>query len=443
MKKLIAILLILLIVIFIGAPYFTGKVAETETMKMVDTIKLDSENYGDIEVLTYDRGLRSTSAKYRYTPPASLAAMLTSDKPIDYGCESKHGVLGIDYICHLQGDGAYADFVNEKLDGKDPLSMYGSVSVFGAITQTYEIKAIQNLDLDGQTINTPKAQLNIETDNEMTAFKFTGDTEAFQLDDEEGTLDIGGINIEGDLESIATMLFTGSLNVDLDTLSFKDSEEEFTLDKVSFSSITRENGDNIDSRGTFKLGSMIAPNGDIKSIENVELVFEVNGVDTKAYSEYQAFSMDIQKQAFATLEAGQEPQIDPNAMIAALPIIEKMLKPGLELNLGVEAELNGTANEVELELSLLEALTLAEMSIFITDTEQALKKLDIELETKLSNSFVESQAMLAVMLGQSPLIEKTDDNYKLKFSSNKTIELNGKSITFAELQSMVFGSLGS
>lgn len=442
MKKLIPVVVILALAIFFGAPYVTGKIAETETMKMVDVLKQDSAIYGNIDVVSYDRGFRSTTAKYRYTPPIFLAAVRQSEEPIEYGCESQHGIMGIDYKCQLEGEGAYADFVAQKLDGKDPFSIYGSVSAFGAITQTYELKSIKDLDLDGQIITTPKAILNIETDNEMSSFNVTGGSEPFKIDNDESNLDIGAVSIDADMKSIGTMLFTGPFNISIDKLNFKDNQEEFTSKGFSVSSLNAENGENLDSRGTIKIESMNIVNGPINSIEDAEAVIEFNGIDTKALAEYQAFSLKLQKEAFASIESGEEPQIDPNAMMAILPILEKMLKSGLEMNINVNAKLNGSDNKVNFNSSLLESLTLAEMGMFIAAPDQALKKLDLKLNTSIANALIESQPMVAGMLEQSPLIEKTSDAYTLNFSSQQTIELNGKTVTFEELQGMIFASLG-
>lgn len=441
MKKRLSALLILPIALFAAAPYVTGKIAESETMKMVDTMKLDTTSYGDIDVLSYERSYRSTSAKYRYTLPTTLAAILQIKGPIVYGCESQHGVLGIDYVCHLQGENAYRDFVNDKLAGKDPFSMYGSVSAFGAITQTYEFNAIKDFDLEGQLVTTPNALLSIETDNKMSAFKFKGGTESFKLKDEEGRLDVGTMTFDGDMTSIAEMVLTGSFNLSLDTLRFKSDETRFSLSDFTVSSVNHESGDNINSKGVLTLGSMDIADNAISRIDNVNVAVELNGVDTDAFSEYQAFAMNIQQQALVASDAGQAPPVDPNSMLAMLPMLERMLKAGLALNLDAKAKLNGSDNTFQLGASLVESLTLAEMGIFVVAPEQALKKLDINIDTQLANALVDTQPMLAEMLSQSPLIEKSNDHYTLAFSSNKSIQLNGKTITFDELQELVFGSL--
>jgi uncharacterized protein YdgA (DUF945 family) len=441
LKKPIIVLIILAIALVVGAPYITGKVAETETQKMVDRAKEDPALYGKIDIVSYDRGYRSTNAKYSYTPPAFLGTIFESDTPIEYTCDSEHGILGIDYLCKLEGSNAYTDFVSEKLEGKDPLSMYGSVSVFGGITQTLEVEAIKDLDIDGQLISTPNALISVETDNEMKAFNIDGRSEAFNFEDSDSAISIGEFSFKGDIGAVAELVYAGDFDMSLENFKLKDDGNDIALTGMTWSSKNVENGDNIDSYGVAKIASIEMSDASMESVEDVKVEFEFNGIDTAALAEYQAFSMKIQREMLSSIETGQEPELDPNMMLQMLPIFESMLKPGLEINMAFDAKLNGTDNSLALESKLLEPLTFTQMAMFVTNTEEALKRLDIKLNTALAKSFIDSQPMAAGMISQSPLIETTSDAYKLKLALGEKIELNGKTLSFEELQTLVFSSM--
>lgn len=441
LKKIIIVLIILAVALVVGAPYFTGKIAETETLKMVEKAKEDPSLYGKMEIVSYDRGYRSTNAKYSYTPPAFMEAIIGSNEAIEYGCDSKHGILGIDYLCKLEGSNAYIDFVNANLDGKDPLSMYGSVSAFGGITQTLEIDAIENLDIDGESISTPNALISVETDSEMKAFSIDGRSDAFNFEDNNNAISIGKLSIKGDVEAIADLVYAGDFDMSLENFNFKDDENDVAVSGMSMSSKSSENGENMDSLAVFKVASIKTGSPAMESVEDVKVEVEFNGIDTEAFAEYQAFSMKIQREMLSSLETGAEPEMDPNMMLQMLPIFEKMLKPGLEVNMAFDAKLNGTDNSLALDSTLLEPLTFTQMTMFVTNTEEALKKLDIKLDTALAKSFVDSQPMAAGMISQSPLIETTTEAYKLKLALGDKIELNGKTLSYEELQTLVFSSM--
>ena len=138
MKKSVFIGIVLTIALLLGAPYLSGKIAETQTLKWVDAINRESKLYGDLDVLSYHREFASSRAKYAYTPPLLLAKILQSNDAIEYSCDSQHGVWGVDFACQLERAGAYTEFVEQQLAGVDPLSMHGSLSAFGKITQTFE-----------------------------------------------------------------------------------------------------------------------------------------------------------------------------------------------------------------------------------------------------------------------------------------------------------------
>ena len=152
MKKSVFISIFLTIALLLGAPYLSGKIAETQTLKWVDAINREPKLYGDLDVVSYHREFASSCAKYAYTPPLLLAKILQSNDAIEYSCDSQHGVWGVDFACQLERAGAYTEFVEQRLAGVDPLSMHGSLSAFGKITQTLEFDAIANVFIVGDFV---------------------------------------------------------------------------------------------------------------------------------------------------------------------------------------------------------------------------------------------------------------------------------------------------
>lgn len=152
MKKSVFISIFLTIALLLGAPYLSGKIAETQTLKWVDAIIREPKLYGDLDVVSYHREFASSRAKYAYTPPLLLAKILQSNDAIEYSCDSQHGVWGVDFACQLERAGAYIEFVEQRLAGVDPLSMHGSLSAFGKITQTLDFDAIANVFIVGDFV---------------------------------------------------------------------------------------------------------------------------------------------------------------------------------------------------------------------------------------------------------------------------------------------------
>jgi len=149
----------------------------------------------------------------------------------------------------------------------------------------------------------------------------------------------------------------------------------------------------------------------------------------------------MQRDILSSLENGIEPEAGPADMAQMLPILEGMLKQGLEVNSKVSAKLNGEPNKVALDLKLLDSLTLAQMSLFMTNPDDALEKLDVSLDASLNKALVDSQPVAAAFIAQSPLVAAGKDDYTLDLKLGKKIKLNDKTMSFSELQALIFSSL--
>ena len=441
MKKIIIIVVLAALVLFFGAPYFTGKVAETETLKMVDKINQSSTEYGSTEILKYDRGIRSTSARYKYTPPIALTAISSEFGEIVFACESSHGVTGIDYTCALEGESAYSRFVAENLDGKDPISVYGSISAFGGINQTIALDEVKGLEVDGATLNFPNAELSIDTDASASKFDINGYSDSFELGGQGENLSVGKMSIEGDFEKITGALFTGDMLMKVDHFDMQSVLGDTSIKGITMLTNASEQGDNLSSQLQFSVKEIAAAASPLGTVEDLDLKLDLMGLDKQSIIEYQEFTQRIQRDILSSLESGTEPQANPADMAQMMPILEGLLKQGLEVNSKVSAKLDGKPNKISLDLKLLEALSLAQMSLFMTNPDDALKKLDVALDASLDKSLVDSQPIAAAFIGQSPLVNAGSDDYSIDLALGKEIKLNGKVMSFSELQVLVFSSM--
>lgn len=441
MKKIIPIVVIALLAVFVGGPYYSGKVAESETRKMIANLNASSTEYGSTEILSYERGARSTSAKYSYTLPATLAGLIDRTDPIEYSCDSAHGITGIDYTCKFDGDSDYSKFVTEKLGGTDPLSIYGSVSAFGGFTQTIALSEIKDLEVDGETINIPNMNIEVATDADMGQFDVSGGSDPFSMDADGGKLSLGKMTLGGDLNRLEGNLMTGDFKIDLASFDLQGPQGNSSLKNLSVTTETKENGENLDSAVNFAVDEMTVPGEMLKTIEDVTFNLTANGVDTQAMVEYQEFATQMQRDVLASLESGEQQETDPMQMAALMPILERMLKQGLHIKTDLNAKLNGEPNTFDLDLKLLESMTIAQLPAFMTQPDEALKKVDVSFGVALDKKLIDSQPMVSGMVAQSPLVDAASDDYKISLKLGEKIELNGKAMSFQELQMLVLSNL--
>jgi len=349
--------------------------------------------------------------------------------------------MGIDYTCALEGESAYSKFVNDKLDGKDPFSVYGSISAFGSITQTIALDEVKNLDIEGSTLNIPNAKISVATDANTSEFNISGSSDSFSLEGEGQKLSLGKMTIDGDIQKIVGSLFSGDMLLELDHVDMQGALGNTSIKGISINSSTNERGDTISSKALFSVKEVVAAASPFESLEDLNLGLDLLGLDKQSVIDYQDFTQKMQRDILSSLENGIEPEAGPADMAQMLPILEGMLKQGLEVNSKVSAKLNGEPNKVALDLKLLDSLTLAQMSLFMTNPDDALKKLDVSLDASLNKALVDSQPVAAAFIAQSPLVAAGKDDYTLDLKLGKKIKLNDKTMSFSELQALVFSSL--
>jgi uncharacterized protein YdgA (DUF945 family) len=441
LKKQIIILGILIAVLLFGAPYYTGKVAEAETLKLLDNMNLLSSEYGSTEVLNYERGVRSTSARYQYTPPIGFAAMAKEFGDIIYACESSHGITGIDFTCSLEGDSIYSKFVAESLEGKDPISVFGSISIFGGISQSISLDEINALEVDGATLNFPEALITVSTDAKASEFRVSGRSNAFVMEGNGEQLSAGKTVLEGDFSQVVGSLFTGNMLIKVDHFTTSGSQGETSVKGLSILSNAADQGGTLSSELLFSVDQLVSSSAPFESIQEIHLGLDFKGLDKQSVIEYQEFTQQLQRQTLSTLENHNSAQTAPPEMATLMPILEGMLKQGLEINANINAKLDGKTNKVALDIKLLEPLTIAQLSRFISDPHDALQKIDVSLNASLDKGLLDSQPMVAALIARSPLIAASGDDYVLDLKIGNKTELNGKSMSFVELQTLVFSSL--
>ncbi|MBL4673911.1 MAG: DUF945 family protein [Arenicella sp.] len=441
MKKLIIALGLLIAVLFFGAPYYTGKVAETETMKLVDKINASSAEYGLTEVLSYDRGIRSTSARYKYTPPISFADFANEFGDIIYRCDSDHGITGIDYSCALEGESSYSKFVAEHLDGIDPISVFGSISIFGSITQSISLDQVKGIEIDGASLNLPEALVSISTDAKTSKFYISGNSDAFEMEGKGEKFSVGKMTLEADFARVVGSFFTGEMLIKLEHFTSNDALGETSVKGLSVLSSASDQGDTLSSKVLLSADQVIAPGSLFESIKDIDISLDFIGLDKQSVIEYQEFTERLQHDNLTALKNPNESQTDPMQMTQLMPILEGMLKPGLEINANLSAEFDNKPSKIGFDLKLLDSLTIEQLSLFMSNPDDALKKIHLLLNASFDKGLIDSQPMVAAFIAHSPLIAAGNDNYALDLELGRKIELNGKAMSFAELQTLVLASL--
>lgn len=441
MKKSIIAIAVIAGAVVIGAPYITGSMAESETRSMVEQLNANSAQYGSATITAYDRGFRNSKVSYEYEFPAGLAAMTKLEQTFKYDCEYAHGITGIDYSCDLNSNEFYQKMVSEHFDGQDPISITGAISAFGGLTQEIASTAIDKTAEDGTVLKLQPSRLLIESDASFSVFDSTAEFGEMNLSGGDGSIKMKPSSMDWRLKPTESGLYEGDYSMSVGELEMVNDDQSTSLVGLNLSGSNVERGDKMDSSLVVKVKSMAAQGVQTMSIEDAVISFDLLGLNSQALVEYQEFITNLQTDLMAEIQQGGEPTMDPNQMMAILPIVEKMLDKDLNLKMSVAGKLMGKPNAVDVDVKLLEKTSFAQLSAFMFNPESILKSFDVRLSTSLNKDLINGHPMAGPMIGKSPLFTQDGDSFETKIKLGAESEVNGKKVSFQELQGMVMSGM--
>jgi len=445
MKKTIIAVAVIAAGVAIGAPYITGSLAESETRKLIEEFNQNAEEYGTTNIVSYERGFRSSKVAYEYQLPSSLVSVLDYKEPMKYDCDYQHGITGIDYDCNLQSNVAYKQFVDDNFSGEDPLSITGAISAFGGLTQQIATTAIDKKLDDGTILKLEPSQIDLESDGGFAVFDSVAKLGALEISNAQGSFNMTPSNMEFKLKPTAVGLFEGDYKMVAGDLSFVDESQRSQVQGLQVSGTSVERGDKMDTTMVMQIKNVTGEGKQALSMQDVTLSADLLGLDSQALVEYQEFMQSVQAEMMASIERGDEqgaePGIDPNQMMALLPIVEKMLDKNLNIKLGLSGKLMGKPNSLDLNFKLLEKTSFTQLSAFMFNPESVLENMDISLNTSLNKELIQGHPMAGPIVSKSPLFTSDDDKFETQIKLGAESSVNGKTVTFQELQGMVMQSM--
>ena len=174
----------------VGAPYLTGLIAERDTRDLANTFNADAR-YGEIAIVSYERGIRSSRVEYEYKLPEYLQDLSKDSDIVEYSCDYSHGIIGIAYNCNFNSNPMYQTILDTFFAGEDPLSITGSISAFGSFDQTIEFKEINHTMEDGAAIKLAPGKIVVRSDSNFEDYDGEAEFGALEFSNEGGAMTIG------------------------------------------------------------------------------------------------------------------------------------------------------------------------------------------------------------------------------------------------------------
>lgn len=437
MKKL-SIALILVGLIAAALPFVTGYLAEGENRRMVSVLNHDQTANGRIDIDSYDRGYMSSQVEYKYQLPAQLQTALQMSKPVKLSCAYQHGLGSINYACSLSKNELYTSFLNDYLGGKDPLSITGSASPFGALEQVIQLDALSAVIPDGGNLSIQASELVARADKAMTTFDVTSTIGDIEMVSPDATFVVSGSKLTGSLTAIGGGIYTGDTKMNIDSVDVKSTIRNMTLSNFEFASDVQEVDEAMELRFNYKVDSLSlgaqGSDAEALAINDTEVSMDIIGLNTQAMIAYQDWARDMQ--AAMTNTDGQADALAMPDVTGVIQILNMALIKGLQFDLKGSGKLNGGDNSLTLGAELIEDITLQEMQSLMVNPDSVFKRLAINLDMTLDKSMVESSASGAA-ISQNPLFQSSQDGYTSQLKLGPISSLNGKVTSVSEIIGML------
>ena len=372
MKKILAIVVILLAAAIASAPYINGIVME----KIVRQAQGDvNARYGEtgsginVEIMNYDRSYATSKIEWRIRL-GRLGAVYGIDEIllVDH---AKHGLTGVVSKTSLERNQWFTDFINTKLDGKNPLHITTFYKLTGNIESFIDIDAFSP-EAEKETVEFRPASIITEINEDFKHLTSTTTWEGFSLAD-KARLD--GFTVKSDLKKITTYIWQGEIDYGIDHLAVNDRQANFALNdfKGKYSlDFNRE-------KNTLSIGleAALTDLEDEKGkIQNAFARIEINNLDARGYEEFmEIYSQSMQpvlndisnaQDDSEKMEQAMKGEM-ANAGLQMMTAYEKFLKKGLEI-LITDVHMHHPTGNIEgnLELKLNRDVTFAQLVPIVT-----------------------------------------------------------------------------
>lgn len=440
MKKIVGGIIVLIAVAGISAPFFSGIVMERVVKRSFDNLNtMYTENGSDasIEIVRYDRGFSSTEIEWKMKL-GSLQAIYGVDE-IVFVDHAKHGLTGIVSTTSLDKNAWFADFVGNKLAGKNPLTITTEYSFSGQINAAITLDAF-SVPIEDEVADIKAGKAILSCDDTLKNFSSEVSWEGFSVAQK---VQADGIIITSTLEKISTYLWDGTLFLAVKKSKTGGDLEQFEL--VNFKgdySIDADSEENtISVVTTFGADQLLA------GPEKVEKGFVRLGIINMDIQGFEEFMKLYTEMAQSVLQDMRDAEDDPEKMKTILQeqmaqtrfqffaAYEKLMKKGLELQISdLYAKLPAGEVKGDAAVILNKDMTFAQFVPLLQQPELVVDIFSLQSNLRLPAAIVGDNPMLLSPLYSgmpTGLFVQDGDNLSHKAETRDgKLYLNGQVVVF-------------
>lgn len=404
MKKIILAILLIIVVAGTGIPFFNGIIVKKAVQQTFSNInKMYAEKGYDIEfkISQYDLNYLSSQLEWKIKL-GSFKRFFKIDKIIFIDHVS-HGFTNIESTTSLEKNRWFNDFVNKRLDGKNPLKIKTQYNYSGNIES--------RLFLDGFSFKEKNHVIEIMPGQIFTRFdknmknilseitwKGCQVPEKFRLDK---------LFFQTNMKKISTYIWDGKAFFTVDTIKTENRRESFELTKLKSDwNLDYNKKELLLSIGAgYNMDTMRSRYG---NIQNASLKIDVNRINARGYEALIRLYSQIVNNTIKDVAASEKISDIMGQIVAKqkaadrfqiISVCKNIFKKGLEVQISnLKAQLPQGKIKADVLLRLKQDMTFARFIPIMMNPAAALDVFSLKSDVRMPCNLVEDTQMLTTIL---------------------------------------------
>ena len=382
MKKIIITIVLIIIIVGVGIPFFSGLMMERivkQSFGDINRVYADTGSDVSIEISQYDRGFSSSRIEWKIK--LGVLKAFYGIEEIVFVDRAGHGFTSIVSKTSLEKNKWFTDFVNNKLDGKNPLDIKTEYKFSGKIESTLILDAFSFKD-GSDVIKIRSGQMFSILDKDVKNIFSKMTWAGCQV---PGKIRMDTLSFNSKIKKISTYIWDGNFSFAVKNIETDDSKEQFELTNLNCDyTLDYNKEEHLLSVGMGYGIDSIKSGQDY--INNAFVRIGLNQMDAAGCEDFLKLYSRIMNDVMGQIARSQH---DPDTMKKAiekqmsaigfqmLGVYEKFLKKGFEIQISdLRAQLPQGNIKGDVTLSLKKDMTMAQ---FIPIMIQPAAVLDIFL----------------------------------------------------------------
>ncbi len=439
MKKAIVVIVLIFLLAGIGTPVLSGILMERtlkQTIRQINQMYAETGTGLSYEIIDYDRRFFSSEIVWKIKLGGMKSFYGTEE--IVFVDRAEHGYTRVVSTTSLEKNQWFMDFVEQTLDGKNPLDIYTEYRYSGNFIVTVSLGGFEWEKADDVFVCMP-GQLVLTVGKDLRHFDSVLTWEGFSAADK---LAVNRVSMDSKLEKRSTYIWSGNVTISAKNIQAENKRGHFELSnaKCEYLLDYEKEGKAFSIKTGFGADKIMVG---LNQIKDAFVQIGINHINSDGFEAFMALYSQVMVNVMGELpeESGKDPEVvnnDRNKRFAALGLqmagaYEKLLKQGLELQISeLKAVLPQGRIKGNIALGLKKDMTMVQFVPLVMQPSLALDIFSLKSDFILPTELVgENPKLLQPIFPgmQTGLFVKEGDNMVHQAETrNGKLFLNGREV---------------